>query len=71
MMDRASEPRVGRRALGHRPAVVGAGESLVDLFPGRLAHVVDQDPAGAGLDGEGERVAQPDAQIARYLPWAV
>ena len=25
-----------------------------------LSHVVDQDPAGAGLDGEGERVAQAE-----------
>ena len=25
-----------------------------------LPHVVDQDPAGAGLDGEGERVAQAE-----------
>ena len=52
VVDRASEPPVGRRALGRRPAVVGAGDSFVDLFPARLAHVVDEDPAGAGLDGE-------------------
>src|SRR5205085_11055566 len=48
--DRAAEARVARRPLGSGPAVVRAGDPLVDLLPGGLAHVVDEDPAGAGLD---------------------
>ena len=42
------------------PAVVGAGDAVVDLLPGVLADVVDEHPAGAGLEGEGERVAQAE-----------
>ena len=42
------------------PAEVGAGDALVDLLPGRLAHVVDEDRPGAGLDRERERVAQAE-----------
>ncbi len=59
VVDRPDEPRVGRRPLARGPAVVAGGESLVDLFPGVLAHVVDEDPAGAGLDREAEGVAEP------------
>src|SRR5271156_3658578 len=60
MMNWAPKPAVSRRALGCWPAVVGSSESLVDFFPGPLPHVVDHDPARAGLDGEGERVAQAE-----------
>ena len=42
------------------PAVVGAGDALVDLLPDILAHVVDVDRPRAGLDREGERIAQAE-----------
>ena len=42
------------------PAEVGAGDALVDLLPGVLAHVVDEDRPGAGLDRERVRVAQAE-----------
>ena len=37
------------------PAVIRSRVAVVDLFPGILADVVDEHPAGAGLEGEGER----------------
>src|SRR5207247_4383328 len=45
--------------LDCRPAIVGPGDSLVDLL-GDSTHVVDEDPPRAGLHGEGERVAQAE-----------
>jgi hypothetical protein len=42
------------------PAEVGARDAPVDLLPGRLAHVVDEDRSGAGLDRERVRVAQAE-----------
>ena len=65
-MDRRTIARVVRRSLGRRPAIVGAGEALVDLLPGVLAHVVDEDPPRARLHGERERIAQaecPDGAV--------
>ena len=42
------------------PAVVAAGDGVVDLFPGIFADVVDQDASRARLDRERERVAQAE-----------
>src|SRR5262249_30792390 len=42
------------------PAVVTGRDRLVDLLPGILTHVVDQNLAGAGLYGKRERIAQPE-----------
>src|SRR6185436_11121567 len=48
----------GGVALGRGPAVVGAGDAVVNLFPGALADVVDEHPAGPRLKIEGEGVAK-------------
>src|SRR5688500_2968476 len=45
-------------AFGGGPAEVGGGGALVDLFPGRFADVVDEHASSAGLEGEGEGVAE-------------
>ena len=42
------------------PAEVGAGRAPVDLLPGVLADVVDEDRPGARLHRERERVAQAE-----------
>src|SRR5262249_54841028 len=70
-VDRGAVFGVARRPLRLRPAVVGAGDALVDLLPARLAHVVDEDAARAGLHREGERVAQaqrPDGTVLARGP---
>ena len=65
VIDRPAESRVGRRPFARGPAVIAARDGLVDLFPGVLAHVVDEDPAGAGLDGETERIAEAPSPRSR------
>src|SRR5262245_7301406 len=44
------------------PAVVAACDALVDLLPGVLADVVDEDLPRAGLNCKGERVAQAEGE---------
>jgi hypothetical protein len=46
------------------PAVVGARLDEVDLLPGRLTNVVDEDAGvrGVGVGGETERVAEPPGE---------
>ncbi len=64
--DRVPEARVAARPLGRRPAVVRAGDAVVDLLPRALADVVDEHPAGAGLERERERITQavgPDRAV--------
>src|SRR5262249_31768333 len=48
----------GGEALTLVPAVVGPGRQVVDLLPGPLPHVVDEDGPGPRVHGEGERVAE-------------
>ena len=55
-------------ALAGRPPVVRARGSVVDLLPGGLADVVDEDPTAEWLHRERERVAQP--QRPDLLPGA-
>ena len=53
-------------ALAIRPAVVGASDAVVDLLPGVLADVIDEDAARSRLNPEGERIAQaqrPDGSV--------
>src|SRR4051812_47345711 len=42
--DRRTIRRVARRPFRVRPAVVGAGDAVIDLLPGALADVVDEHP---------------------------
>src|SRR3954471_15067607 len=46
----AETPVRGGPVVGGGPAVVGPGDALVDLLVG-AADVVDEEAAGAGLDG--------------------
>ena len=55
-------------ALAGRPPVVRARGPVVDLLPGGLADVVDEDPTAERLDRERERVAKP--QRPDLLPGA-
>src|SRR5688572_9301398 len=45
-VDRTGKCRIGCRTLGGRPAIIRAGDTLVDLFPLALADIVDKDPSG-------------------------
>ena len=58
-MARSVEPRICGRAFRGRPAVIGSGSSLVDLFPRALADVVDEHRRPGGVECERERIAQP------------
>ena len=71
MMDRAAESRVGRRAFAGGPAVIGAGESFVDLFPGVSPTSLIKIRPVPGWMAKVNGLRRPIAQIARYLPWAV
>src|SRR5262249_45870592 len=66
VVDGAAIAGVGSRTVLHgRPAVIGSREALVDLLR-PAAHVVEEQPTGFRLDGEGERVAQaerPDRSV--------
>jgi hypothetical protein len=44
-------------ALAEAPAIVSTPRATVDLLPGLISHVVYEDGARAGLDGELEGVA--------------
>src|SRR5262245_65121885 len=55
----AAEAGIAGRPLGDGPAVVGSGDPVVDLFPRRLADVVDEKAPSARLERESERVPQP------------
>ena len=46
------------RTLTARPAVVRAGDGVVDLFPGPRAHIVDAEPCASHVGAEAERVAE-------------
>ena len=66
IINRTNESWIIGWPFGGRPAVVGTGNSVVDLFPRAFAHVVDEQSAGARLESEGERVAQaqrPDRAV--------
>lgn len=66
--DRALEAGPAFGPFVTEPAVVGASFSVVDLLPGLLTDIVDEDTPRAGLDVEGEGFPQPLAQIALFLP---
>src|SRR6266404_5974035 len=68
LKDRVTEAGVGRvaRSFAIRPAVVRPGDAIIDFFPGILADIVDEDPAGSGLNGKREWIAKakgPDGAI--------
>ena len=71
MMDRAAEPRVGRRALGQRPAVVApaipSSISSQRVSPTSLRKIRPVPGCTAKLNG----LRSPSAQMARYFPRAV
>src|SRR5882724_1151609 len=55
--ERTAKTGIGGRAFGGGPTVVGSCDAVVDLLPGVLPDVVDEEAAGTGLHREGERVA--------------
>src|SRR5262249_5143440 len=57
---RRLEPFDYRRAVGPGPAVVRTGDPVVDLFPGVLPNVVDEEPARTRLESRSERIAQAE-----------
>jgi hypothetical protein len=46
------------QSFADRPPVVRAGDAVVDLLPGVLPHIVDEDASGKRLHRERERIAQ-------------
>ena len=64
-VQRATEPRIARGSLRLRPPVVRSGDAVVDLLPGVLAHIIDEHAAGAGMEREVERVAEPESPDRR------
>ena len=74
-----SEGGVGRSAVPFAggPAIVLAGDSIVDFFPSRLSHVVDEHAPSPGLKSKREWVAKaqcPDRTIhtgCRCVEWIV
>src|SRR5882672_5404429 len=56
--DRATEIRIRSWTFRGRPAVIRSRNPVIDLFPGALAHVVDEHARGAGLKREREWIAQ-------------
>ena len=59
-IERRRESRIACRTFRQRPAIVGAGDALVDLLPGVLPDVVDQHASTAGFERERKRIAQPE-----------
>ena len=60
-VDRAREARARTtdRTFRGRPAVIRAGNAVVDLFPSVLADVVDEHAAAGRMERERERIAKP------------
>src|SRR6266850_2232641 len=56
--DRATEIRIRSWTFRGRPAVIRSRNTVIDFFPGALAHVVDEHARGAGLKREREWIAQ-------------
>ncbi len=57
-VERTAVRRVTGVSLGVGPAVVGAGDGVVDLLPEVRADVVDERPTGCGLHRERKRIAK-------------
>ena len=51
--------RCGAGTFAGGPSIVGAGKAIVDLFPRARSYVVDEHPAGTGLEAEREGISQP------------
>src|SRR5438105_826351 len=65
-VDRAAERWIARRPFCCWPAVVRPANAIVDLFPGRLADIIDEHAGCAWLKSESERIAKakhPDRAI--------
>src|ERR1700754_1327506 len=63
---RRPESRIRCGAFCGGPTVIRTGDAVVDLFPGVLTNVVDEQASGAGLKRERKRIAQaecPDRSI--------
>src|SRR5438105_2742478 len=66
VVDRTAEGWIAGRTFGGRPTVVRTGNAVVDLFPGGLANIIDEEASRAWLKSEGEGIAQakrPDGAI--------
>src|SRR6266404_5748869 len=55
-------------AFAVRPAIVGAGDAVVDFLPAALADDVNEDAAGPWLHAERERVAQTQGPDGPVVP---
>src|SRR5262249_37693823 len=68
-----SRRAVGARSFANIPAVIGARDCLINLFPCALADVVDEEPGSGGvrIESEAKRIAQAPGEslltpIARH-----
>jgi hypothetical protein len=57
-MNRVDEGRIGARALGDRPAVVGAALADIDLLERRSADIADEQGIGRPVEARAPWIAQ-------------
>ena len=68
IINRTNERWIIGWPFGGRPAVVGAGNSVVDFLPGRLANIVDEQASCAWLKAKGKRIAETECPDRAIVP---